>query len=225
MDRIKSLLLNLDNFSQFEEKVIDSLSQKSLVKKYHQEEILFFDREIVEEIYIIASGRVKISKFTPGGKEKIIHILTAGEIINEITLDGKSSSVTAEVIEEGEIISIKMDSLQQIMKDDFALTLHILNSANLKLRQAYRQIRNLGLKKSGARIASRLWKLARDYGKDSQEGIEIDLNLSQRELALMIGISRETVSRFLSKLSNEEVIEVGKNKITILDLEELSNWT
>ncbi|AGB41199.1 cAMP-binding protein [Halobacteroides halobius DSM 5150] len=217
----KARLLKLPLFKGLDDKIIERLNEQVLIKNYCKDEILFFDGEEVEYCYIIVSGKVKISKFTPNGQEKIIHILKAGEMINEIDLDKRSSSVTAEVIETGEIISIKIYKLLKIMKDSFELTTRIFASNSLKLRKTYRQIRNLGLKNSGPRIASRLWKLARDYGKDSKQGIKIDLNLTQRELALMIGISRETVSRFLSKLDTEGVIVCGKSKIIIKDLKEL----
>ncbi|TDX48424.1 Crp/Fnr family transcriptional regulator [Orenia marismortui] len=225
MFRVKEILIELLRAWNLKGETIDSLSEYALIKSYQSGQIIFFDGEEVNKLYIIVNGRVKISKFTEGGKEKMIHILEKGDIINEISLDGRRSSVTAEFIEKGGIISIAIDPLLRIMEEDFNLTLHILNSVNLKLRQSYRQLRNLGLKKTGPRIASRLWKLARDYGKEDREGIEIDLNLSQRELALMIGTSRETVSRFLKELEREEVIIVGNTQITILDIDALHDWT
>ncbi|OCL26632.1 cAMP-binding protein [Orenia metallireducens] len=225
MDKIKRIIERFDQFNDLDEKVILAISQKAILRHYHQGEIIFFDGDEVDYLYIVVEGKVKISKFTSSGKEKIIHILEEGDIINEISLDRRKSSITAEMLEAGELILINITSLLRMMEDNFVLTLQLFNSLSLKLRQSYRQLRNLGLKKTGPRVASRLWKLARDYGEKNRQGIKIDLNLSQRELALMIGASRETVSRFLKELEREEVIKVGNTQITILDIERLREWT
>jgi CRP-like cAMP-binding protein len=225
MDKIKRIIERFDQFNDLDEKVILAISQKAILRHYHQGEIIFFDGDEVDYLYIVVEGKVKISKFTSSGKEKIIHILEEGDIINEISLDRRKSSITAEMLEAGELILINITSLLRMMEDNFVLTLQLFNSLSLKLRQSYRQLRNLGLKKTGPRVASRLWKLARDYGEKNRQGIKIDLNLSQRELALMIGASRETVSRFLKGLEREDVIKVGNTQITILDIEGLREWT
>jgi CRP-like cAMP-binding protein len=225
MYKIKRIIEKFDQFNDLDEKVILAIAQNSILRHYHQGEIIFFDGDEVDYLYIVVEGKVKISKFTSSGKEKIIHILEEGDIINEISLDRRKSSITAEMLEAGELILINITSLLRIMEKNFVLTLQLFNSLSLKLRQSYRQLRNLGLKKTGPRVASRLWKLARDYGEKNRQGIKIDLNLSQRELALMIGASRETVSRFLKELEREEVIKVGNTQITILDIERLREWT
>ncbi|PRX28038.1 CRP-like cAMP-binding protein [Orenia metallireducens] len=225
MYKIKRIIEKFDQFNDLDEKVILAIAQNSILRHYHQGEIIFFDGDEVDYLYIVVEGKVKISKFTSSGKEKIIHILEEGDIINEISLDRRKSSITAEMLEAGELILINITSLLRIMEENFVLTLQLFNSLSLKLRQSYRQLRNLGLKKTGPRVASRLWKLARDYGEKNRQGIKIDLNLSQRELALMIGASRETVSRFLKELEREEVIKVGNTQITILDIERLREWT
>lgn len=225
MYKIKRIIEKFDQFNDLDEKVILAIAQNSILRHYHQGEIIFFDGDEVDYLYIVVEGKAKISKFTSSGKEKIIHILEEGDIINEISLDRRKSSITAEMLEAGELILINITSLLRIMEKNFVLTLQLFNSLSLKLRQSYRQLRNLGLKKTGPRVASRLWKLARDYGEKNRQGIKIDLNLSQRELALMIGASRETVSRFLKELEREEVIKVGNTQITILDIERLREWT
>jgi len=225
MDKIKRIIEKFDQFNDLDEKVILAIAKNSILRHYHQGEIIFFDGDEVDYLYIVVEGKVKISKFTSSGKEKIIHILEEGDIINEISLDRRKSSITAEMLEAGELILISIADLLRIMEENFTLTLQLFNSLSLKLRQSYRQLRNLGLKKTGPRIASRLWKLARDYGEKNRQGIKIDLNLSQRELALMIGASRETVSRFLKELERENVIKVGNTQITILDIERLREWT
>lgn len=106
--------------------------------------------------------------------------------------------------------------LLSLMEEDFSLNLLVLRSLTKKVRRTQRQALNLGRLKTGQRIASRLWKLSRDHGVVQKDGsVLIDLPINQSDIGAMVGTSRETVSRFIKKLENEDVLYLKGHKIAI----------
>ena len=115
--------------------------------------------------------------------------------------------------------------LLTLMEKDFELNLLVLRSLSKKVRRTQRQALNLGRLKTGQRIASRLWKLSRDYGILQKDGsILIDLPINQSDIGAMVGTSRETVSRFIKKLENENILFLKGHKILIKDRDALLDY-
>lgn len=215
------LLKNMNILKDVEENIIREMSEKCFMRIYEKEEILFTEGELNENIYIICSGKAIVSKFSEDGEEKIIYILQEEGLINEMSIDGKNTSTTISIMENSKILCFLKKDVIKWMQRDFNFNMIILNSLTSKLRRSFRQIRNLGLKKTNSRIAARLWKLCRDYGEKESNHILIDINITQTKLAAMVGTSRESVSRFLKQLEREKIIKQKNQKITILNLNEL----
>ena len=115
--------------------------------------------------------------------------------------------------------------LLTLMEKDFDLNLLVLRSLSRKVRRTQRQALNLGRLKTSQRIASRLWKLSRDYGTVQKDGsILIDLPINQSDIGAMVGTSRETVSRFIKKLENEDVLFLKGHRIAIRDRDALLKY-
>ena len=107
------------------------------------------------------------------------------------------------------------------MKDDFELSKIIINSLAIKVRRLYRQSKNSIPIKVEKRVAAKLWKLSRDYGREVEEGTLIDLSITITYLADMFGAPRETISRALKILNNKGLIINKNKKIIIPDREKL----
>ena len=111
------------------------------------------------------------------------------------------------------------------MERDGALTCAVLDSMSLKIRRLYRQLKNTTNALSGEkRLAAKLYKLAKDYGVATEQGIRIEMNLSITYLAEMVGSKRETVSRQMKKLTELDLIRMEKNRILVPDLKKISNY-
>ncbi len=218
------MLANINILSNIKNETIKEMTGKSFFRIYKKEEILFIEGENNQNIYLICKGKAIVSKSTPEGEEKIIYILQKGDFINEMSIDDRSTSVTVSMIEDSKILCFLKKDVLKWMKEDFDFNMLILNSLSNKLRKSFRQIRNLGLKKTNARICSKLWKLCRDYGEKKENNIYIDLNLTHTQLASMVGTSRESINRFLKQLEREEIIKQKNQKIIILDFEKLERY-
>lgn len=214
----------MDIFKDLSEETLDILSEYSELKEYKKGKHVFLDREIVTRIYIVYSGKVSLYKMNESAQKKIVFILGSNKMINDYSIDDLPSSVNCEVFETAEILSIDKNKFLEIMRNDFELTKIFINSQAIKIRRLYRQMKNSTPIKVEKRVAAKLWKLAKDYGEEVEEGTLINLNISVTYLADMFGAPRETISRALKYLSKEDLIINDNKKIIIKDKDRLSKF-
>lgn len=217
-------LRRVDIFKGLSENTLVKLSKYSELKEYKKGEHVFQDKEFVNRIYIIYSGKVSLYKMNESAQKKIIFILGSSSIINDYAIDDLPSSVNCEVFEKSQILSIDKNKFLEIMQDDFELTKIFIKSQAIKIRRLYRQMKNSTPIKVEKRVAAKLWKLAKDYGEEVEEGTLINLNISITYLADMFGAPRETISRALKFLSKENLIINDNKKIIIRDKDRLSKF-
>lgn len=201
------------------------LMQLGNVRCYRKGEHLFRDREATPFVFVILSGKASLYKIGESGQKKVAFILGPGELINEDIHPETTSSVSCEAFENLEVLCIEKTELKEWMKRDFGLTEIILNAGNRKIRRLYRQLKNTtGVLKMERRVAAKLWKLANDYGVDTPQGRTIDLDISITYLADLMGSPRETISRALKLLNTQKLIRQDKGRITIVDMDILSDY-
>ncbi|TDX52368.1 Crp/Fnr family transcriptional regulator [Orenia marismortui] len=193
---------------------------KLVITKTHQKgEIIFFEGEVGEALFLVKSGKVKLVKMVESGEEQIINIVKRGDIFAEVVLfDDGDYPATAIAMEDTEIGMIKGKDIEKLMYQIPKIALKILKVMSKRLRRAQQRIRNLGLKDTTSRTASALVYLAQEHGIGDELQVEINLSLTQQELANIIGTSRETVSRVLNKFKDDNLISVSRQKIVIKDL-------
>ncbi|SCI87791.1 Global nitrogen regulator [uncultured Clostridium sp.] len=214
----------MDIFNSLSEETLGQLSEYCELKEYKKGKHVFRDKEVVSRIYIVYSGKVSLYKMNESAQKKIVFILGPSKIINDYAIDDLPSSVNCEVFETAEILSIDKNKFIDIMKSDFELTKIFIKSQAIKVRRLYRQMKNSTPIKVEKRVAAKLWKLAKDYGEEVEEGTLINLNISVTYLADMFGAPRETISRALKYLSKEDLIINDNKKIIIKDKDRLSKF-
>lgn len=220
----KSELQQLDIFEKLSDATITLLSEYIESAEYEKGNHVFRDKEVVSRIYIVYSGKVSLYKMNESAQKKIIFILGANQIINDYAIDDLPSSINCEVFEKAKILSIEKNKFLEIMESDFELTKIFIKSQAIKVRRLYRQMKNSTPIKVEKRVAAKLWKLAKDYGIELEEGTMINLNISVTYLADMFGAPRETISRALKLLTTEDLIIYNKKKIIIKNKNELSKF-
>lgn len=212
--------------------VLKSLKKSTLMKlslygdkiKVKKGEHIFRDKEVINNIYLLISGKVALYKFSESSYKKIIFILGENEILNEVLIDDLPASVSCEVFEDCEIISVNKFDFLDIMESDFELTKIVLNGLSKKLRRTYRQIKNSTPLKIEKRIAAKLWKLSKDYGIMEERGCRINIKISVTYLSEMFGMPRETVSRGVNTLVKQGLIIKDNKDIIVVDRKELSEY-
>src|SRR6056297_1805222 len=214
-------LSNVPYFSHLnpEELIIINITR---LNKFKKDEIIFFEGEIGNYIYIIKSGKVKMLKMNQNGDEQILNIFKNDDILAEVILfDKENYPATAIALTGVELYSINSKKLSKIFLNHPQITVKVMKVMSSRLRRAQQNIRDFGLKDSKSRLASLLYHLAERHGDKKENEISISLFLTQKELANMIGTTRETVSRTLKNIEKENIISTSRKQIVINDLEKL----
>lgn len=227
----------LEIFKGLDRKTIDYLENKGEIENYKRGEFLFFDKDRVEEIYFIVSGKISMYKCTRNAQKRVIYILGEGEFINEVVFDSLPASINAEVFEDSVLIKYNVEEFKRVMATDFELAHRIINSLGRKVRRLYRQIKNTVPISLDKKVAAKLWKLSKDYGsfcgggesrcmkyrEECSPWTRIDLKITITYLANMLGSSRETISREMKKLERDHLIK-WEGKSLLVKKKELSEF-
>jgi CRP-like cAMP-binding protein len=213
-------------------KATHSIEIKELLKfadrrfKSEKGSFLFQEGMVAEELYIIISGRVQISKVTSDGRELSLRICGENDICGELTLftDNPRYLLSAMVLEEGEVVAIKKDIIESEIFQNSKLAFEFMKWMSDHFRKTQTKFRDLVLNGKRGALFSTLIRMSNSYGIQKKDnGILIDLPLTNQELANFCGTSRESTNRILSELKKDKIISVKKGKISILDLQYLKN--
>ncbi|MEY8000179.1 Crp/Fnr family transcriptional regulator [Clostridium sp. Mt-5] len=212
----------LSIFKNIDESTLKLLKEKAFKKKFHRGEVLFYEKDRVDKIYLILNGKVTMYRVSEEGQKRVIYILNNGNFIDEDIFDDLPVSISCQAFEDSCILYFFKNDLLEIMSKDFKLTCIIANSMSRKIRRLYRQLKNTVPLKMDKKLAAKLWKLSRDYGVKTTKGTLINLNISITYLADMLGSTRETISRCINGFERKGMIKFHNKKIIVVDPEVLS---
>lgn len=186
---------------------------------------LFQEGMEAQELYIIQSGRVQISKITTDGRELSLRICGENDICGELTLftENPKYLLSAKVLEEAEVAAIRKDVLENEIFQNSTLAYEFMKWMSDHFRKTQTKFRDLVLNGKRGALFSTLIRMSNSYGIKQVNGILIDLPLTNQELANFCGTSRESTNRILSELKNDHIISVKKGRITILNLQYLKD--
>jgi CRP-like cAMP-binding protein len=218
-------LEELDIFNNISKTSYEKLAQLGEVKKYEAGTHIFRDKEEVTTLYVIISGSVSLYKLNENGHKRVIFILGKGKMINDVIIQGLPASINCEIFEQAQILSYDKNAFLNIMERDFLLSKNIMSSLAMKVRRLYRQLKNTtGTIRMEKRLAAKLWKLSKDYGIKTENGVVINMNISVTYLADLLGSKRESISRALKILLNENLISYEDKKIKVINQDKLSEF-
>lgn len=181
-------------------------------------------REANDRIFFLLHGKTAVYNLTSCGKRKILFVLGSGSIVNE-SLTGEISTIFCETLEPCQFYVIRQDLLLSLMEQDFGLTSALLRYQEKKIWRLEHQLKNtIGSIYLERKLASKLWKLARDFGIPTEKGVLIDMDLRITFLADLLGAPRETTSRVCRKLSDRGLILMEKKRIYIPDPVKISHF-
>ena len=216
---LKDFIPTIPLFQDLEQKNYEDLANIVLSRKYKKGEMIFSEYDTADGFYVAVSGRVKIFKSSPEGKEQILHIFGPGDPFGEIAVfTGKNFPASAQTLENSETIFFPKNAFIGLIKKDPALSLNMLSVLSMRLKRFSSLIEDLSLKEVPGRLAAYLLYLS--DRKDSCD--ELILDISKSQLASILGTIPETLSRILAKMTRENLIESdGKRKFMIKDRDSL----
>jgi CRP/FNR family transcriptional regulator len=196
-------------------------------RKYKKGQVIFFEGDLSDKFYIINQGKIKTFKHTREGKEQILYILTEGDFIGDLSLLKKSTfQYNAEALEDVHVCTLAKDDFDKILKDNPEICLRILEYVHDRLVNLENLVQTLSTKDVEARIAGLLISFSESFGTRKDGKVILDMALTREEMANYIGVTRETMSRKLSSLQEEGILElVGNKRIIINKLDLLKDLT
>jgi CRP/FNR family transcriptional regulator len=217
VDQIRSVPL----FSTLTDEEFHQLSHIFVARAYRKNQVIFLEEETGSYMYLVLSGKVKVAKSGAGGKETILAIHRAGDFFGEMSLlDGKTAPATVSAMEDAKIISVSGTDFHKYLLHNEKVMLQIIKVLCARLRQVW-QTQSFSSSTADARIRMGIYQLAKRHGIRDAHGTIIDLKITHQELAEMVGTSRETVTRVLTRLREQGIIEIDQRRITLVDAKAL----
>ena len=197
---------------------IEDLAMIVTDQTFGKGEAIFSEGEDADGFYVVITGRVKIFKLSPDGKEQILHFFGPGEPFGEVPVfTGQHFPASAEVMEESRVFFFPRKSFVDLIKRNPSLALNMLAILSKRLRRFAALIDDLSLKEVPGRLAAYLL-----YLSDQNRGAKVlELAVTKAQLASLLGTIPETLSRILGKLSSQGLIESDGRRIRIMDREGL----
>jgi len=178
--------------------------------------VVFHQGEPGKDMYIVSSGRLKISVVSGEGKELSFFILKEGDIFGELALlDGERRSATITAIEACELLVLHHLDFRKLLKKHHQIGLKLLSILAGRVRATTGLYENSVFIEIPGRLAARLLDLAGEHGVETPEGLLIDLKLSQYELGTLINASRESVNKQLNAWQHQGLIRISDGRLLI----------
>jgi CRP-like cAMP-binding protein len=221
-DQRRELIRRVPLFARLEEPQIDALVAATTTRRLAARELLCHKGDPASQVYVVMSGRLKVTSTSKEGDEVVLNLLDAGEVVGDLALlvgGQRTASVTA--LEPSELLVLERREFLRFLREhpDAAVELlAVLAERVVRLSEYVEDTIFLGV---AARIAKKLLLLAEQFGDEGDDGVVVSLRLSQSDLANFIGTSRETVNKQIRAWSEEGIVDMESGSITIHKRDEL----
>ena len=210
---MKDVFVTSALFSGISTKDLNTIEQAAVKKVYLKNTIILSEGDLTDSLYIVTSGKVKVTIIDEHGKEIILSILGPGDYFGEMTAleDGFARSACVVTREKSEVLVLAKKDFRKIISGNPDIVFGLLKDSMERLRKANKKIESLALLDVYGRVARLFMQLARpSNGKQV-----IEDKLTHQDIANMVGSSREMVSRVMKELSQGNYVTVNNKLIEI----------
>lgn len=192
--------------------------------KLKKGEILFEEGSVLKGVYCLRSGKCKLTKLAPNGREQIVRFIKKGELIgHRSVLSDTTAHLTITALEEMDVCFIPKSEILDLFRKNYDFSVDITKSICKDLDEANNSIANMAQKNVKERLAESLLFFERIFGKDSEGYISV--NLTREEIANAIGTATESTIRLLSEFKKEGYISLSGKRIKIEEPVKLQHLT
>lgn len=210
-------------FATFGDAVVARLAARAVVRTHPAGHVLFTTGEECRGVYVVATGRVKIYRTSPAGREQVLQSEGPGRPVAELPLfDGGPYPASAITEEESRLIFVPRAEFEALYGENPDVARAVIHELGKRLRHLVHVTETLAFRDVAARLANFLAEYAEQHGQTTPNGIEFLLPRTQEELSFELGTARESVSRAFKQLSQKGVIKLlTRKRIRIPDLAQL----
>jgi CRP/FNR family transcriptional regulator, cyclic AMP receptor protein len=183
---------------------------------------LFAEGDIGDKLYIIITGKIKLTRAAPDGRENLQSVHGPGEMFGELSLfDPVPRTATATAVTDAELAGLAHDDVRKWLSTRPEVAMHLLAALAQRLRRINDVKADLVFTDVPGRVAKALLDLAERFGVQNSEGIQVNHDLTQEELAQLVGASRETVNKALADFAARGWIQLAAKSVLVTDADRL----
>ena len=210
-------------FTALDDAAAASLRASMDAVKIAKGSILFKEGDDGEHLYIIIDGKLKLGTSSGDGRENLLSILGPGEMFGELSLfePGPRTS-TATAVTDAKLLSLSHEKVIPWLKQNPEVSLQLLTRLSQRLRRTNEAVGDLVFSDVPGRVAKALIDLGDRFGKTTPEGLLVNHDLTQDELAQLVGASRETVNKALADFAGRGWLKLDGRSVLIADVDRLS---
>lgn len=219
-------LKKIDLLKGLSEEQMKNVEESTKMEKVNRRKIIFFPGDPGDHVYFLKSGRIRIYRVSDGGKELTLDYLEPGDTFGELSIiDDYSHDTFAEASEDSFICVMNKSKFESMLIENPPMAFNVTKIMGLRLRKIENKIEDLVYKDVSRKLASLLINLADEYGVNDDRGILLRIKLTHKDLASLIGASRETITITLKEFKEKGLIDILSRRIIITDKEALSSYS
>ncbi len=223
IEEVKKVLSGFSLFHDLNDLELTKITAIAIVRAWKKNSHVFLQEDPLENVYFILNGKVKIYKSDVSGKEQIVAIMKKGDMFPHVGFFRKGNyPAYAEVLEPATLITIPISQFENVLIENPELCIKVFKVLGEKIVDLQNRLEEQILNNTYEQIVKLLIRLAKTHGKKQADGtILLKSEFTNKDLANMIGTTRETVSRTLTKMKKDDLIEVDDKGDMVLDIEVL----
>lgn len=211
-----SYLKQVSLFANLAEEDIHELMTAAKRRAFRSGEVIFHRDDPGQVLYMIKEGKVKICIISPDGQEISLAVFGKGECFGEFALlDGLPRSADAIALEKVECYTLQRSDFHNAIIKNPKIAIQVLEALTKRLRNTDNMVEDLIFLDVYGRVAKKLLELGDAHGVKTDDGVRIEVRLTQQELASMVGASRESVNKVMGYFTEKDFISTDKHRITL----------
>ena len=219
---IQSLLAQVPLFSGLAPGELDGLTALVRRHRYEEGEVVFHEGDAGTALYVIEKGEVKIVLGSAEGKDVVLSLLGPGDFFGELALfDGEPRSADAVAKEASHLLIIGREDFLRFLADHSRVAMSLLAILSRRLRRTDELVRDAAFCNVPTRLVRKLLDLAQTRGRQGPQGVVVASQLTQSDLANMIGATRESVNKWLRYYAQKGLLRYYRRQITLIDVKRL----
>jgi len=218
-DGAETILRKTPLFASLTQKEMQSLVARVTKRHFQRGEMLFSEGDSCTGLFLVALGKIRIFKLSPAGREQVLAVEGPGSSFAELPVfDGGNYPASASALEDAEVLFISRKNFQNFCHEHPDVALKVIAVVGSRLRRLVGIIEELSFTTVRQRLIALILRLVQANGTATNEGVQVELPMTHQDLAAELGTVRELVSRNLTRLQAEALLEVDGRKIIVRDL-------
>ena len=209
-------------FSALDDEAATALRSSMTDSKLRRGDVLFHEGDAGDKLYIVLDGKVKLGRTSSDGRENLLAILGPGQMFGELSLfDPGPRSATVTAVTDAAFASLSHEDLLKWLDGRPQVARGLLAQIAARLRKANDINADLVFSDVPGRVARQLLDLADRFGRTADDGVHVHHDLTQEELAQLVGASRETVNKALADFASRGWLRLEPRSVVIMEVDRL----